>query len=126
VGKVTTFPTEPTIAVERREAPRYVVEAPVGLEAGDTGMLRNMSTSGALFRIHRRFTSGEHFRFCWSSADADVARDRVCCEATVVRVEEQETEWRVAASIESVTFNPIDPGGEISHPNVRVPNRRLS
>jgi PilZ domain len=82
----------------------------VELGAGDAGMLCNMSTSGVLLRTHRRFASGEHFRFCWSLTEAAGGPERVCCEATVVRVEEQSTEWRVAVSIQSVTFNPIGSG----------------
>jgi hypothetical protein len=77
---------------------------------GHTGMMCNLSTSGVLFQSPRRLAVGDRFRFCWSVTDAAALPERVCCMGTVVRLEQQGAKWRVAASIQSVSFNPIDPG----------------
>jgi hypothetical protein len=97
-----------TTSGERRGAPRYLIVAPVDLGAGDTGWLCNMSTSGVLFQTDRRLALGEQFRFCWSLTDAAVAPARVCCDGLVVRIEQHGAACRVAASIRSVRFNPIN------------------
>ncbi len=63
----------PTTDRERRDAPRYLIAAPVDLDDG-VGALCNLSTSGVLFRSSRHLALGERFRFCWPVTARDAGQ----------------------------------------------------
>ena len=97
----------PAVNAERRGAPRYRIEAPVDL--GDSvGNLVNLSTADVLIRTNRRLVVGDRFRFCWTVGSESSGQERVCCQVRVVHLEPENAGSRVAATIESVSSNPID------------------
>ena len=84
--------------VERRQATRFTVALPVGLENG-TGITRDVSISGVFFETERPFAVGEPLRFALViECTSCHRRVRLRCQGEVVRVEQLAEKMGIAVA----------------------------
>jgi hypothetical protein len=94
---------------ERQRAPRYKGKLPVEFESGK-GFTRDFSASGIFFEADRLFSLGQPIEFTLFLEHIDAAGPvRMKCMGEIVRVEENGKKIGVAATINSYSFEPIEP-----------------
>jgi hypothetical protein len=103
---------------ERRSGPRTPVRVPVSVKAGHEqiatkGVTRDLSTSGVFLYTDSRISEGSQLEMVLILPPeiTKSAKQWVCCQASVVRVEQgqEEGSFGVAASIRSIDVLPEIP-----------------
>jgi PilZ domain len=103
---------------ERRSGKRLPVRVPVSVKASSgnvpaTGMTRDLSTSGIFLYTDSRIVAGSELEMVLILPPEITKSEQqwVCCRASVVRVEDGETEgsFGVAASVRSMDIMPEIP-----------------
>jgi len=103
---------------ERRAGQRVAVRLPVNLKskegaAEQTTYTRDLSTQGIFFYLDREISAGTQLEMVLILPSELTAGERrwVCCQASVVRVEENPgNNFGIAASIERMDILPEIPG----------------
>jgi hypothetical protein len=94
---------------EKRRVPRHLGALPVELEGGKS-LTRDFSTSGIFFETDRSFSPGQPIEFTIVLEYADPAGPiQMKCRGEIVRVEESGHKIGVAATMDSVEFEALQP-----------------
>jgi hypothetical protein len=115
---------------EKRRVPRQQVKLPVELE-GAKGITRDFSSSGIFFETDKSFTPGQPVKFTIVLEYVDLKGPiRMKCRGEILRVEKSGQKIGVAATINSYSFEELQPGIFKAHyymeeisPKFRVNNR---
>ena len=90
--------------VEKREAKRHQIEAPIELARG-TGVTRDFSYSGVYFTTKENYQKGEFLDFMFNLKYAFPDREiPLKCYAEIVRVEKVGNQYGVAVKLANIEY----------------------
>jgi hypothetical protein len=96
---------------EKRQLHRHSLHIPVLLPQGE-GVTRNISAGGVYFETTESVPVSGRLRFRLLFNEIGWAESTICCEGTVVRVDEYDENRGIAVRIEEIEFRAVESSTE--------------